>query len=181
MTSTKLSISAAHRLTGKSKTTLRKHMAKGLLSYELDDKGNKRIDASELERVYGIKQEAENGKGRDAANSETVSVKSEAATEVRFLRERVEREEIERKRERDQLLEQIQDLREALAKSQEGHNRATLLLEDHSSKADQWQDRLSDLEKRIGKQEQETQKYKRALHVERNKSLFEKIFQTRRA
>ena len=180
MTSTKLSISAAHRLTGKSKTTLRKHMANGRLSYELDGKGNKRIDVSELERVYGLAADTKRGTKSGRTNSETADGKSEAATEVRFLRERVEREELERKREREQLLDQIQDLKEALAKSQEGHNRATLLLEDHSSKVDQWQGKLSDLEQRIGKQELETQKYKRALHAEINKSVFEKIFRVRK-
>ena len=45
MTTTKYSISAAHRITGKSRTTITKHLASGKLSCEEDAQGNKLIDA----------------------------------------------------------------------------------------------------------------------------------------
>ena len=50
---TKYTITAAHRITGKSRTTLQKHLKKGKLSCEETDDGIKLIDASELIRVYG--------------------------------------------------------------------------------------------------------------------------------
>ena len=52
MTQSKFSISEIHRITGKSRTTISKHMEEGKLSYELDGE-KKTVDAAELMRVYG--------------------------------------------------------------------------------------------------------------------------------
>lgn len=57
----KVSVIEATKLTGKSKTTLYSDMEKGILSFELDIKGRKRIDVAELQRVYGLKQPHSNG------------------------------------------------------------------------------------------------------------------------
>ena len=53
MTKSKFNQSEAQRITGKSRTTINKHMKAGKLSFELDQEGNKVIQASELIRVYG--------------------------------------------------------------------------------------------------------------------------------
>lgn len=53
MTKSKFNQSEAQRITGKSRTTIKKHMKEGKLSFELDHEGNKVIQASELIRVYG--------------------------------------------------------------------------------------------------------------------------------
>ena len=53
----KVSVMEATELTGKSKTTLYSDMEKGILSFELDLKGRKRVDIAELQRVYGLKQQ----------------------------------------------------------------------------------------------------------------------------
>ena len=53
MTKSKFNQSEAQRITGKSRTTINKHMKGGKLSFELDQEGNKVIQASELIRVYG--------------------------------------------------------------------------------------------------------------------------------
>lgn len=50
---TKYTISAASRLTGKSRPTISKHIRQGRLSCEDDGQGAKLIDAVELIRVYG--------------------------------------------------------------------------------------------------------------------------------
>ena len=44
-------------LTGKSKSTVQRAMNSGKLSYELDQNKRRVIDVSELERVFGIKQQ----------------------------------------------------------------------------------------------------------------------------
>lgn len=43
----------AAQLSGKSKSTIQRHMNDGKLSFELDNEGKKVIDTSELERVFG--------------------------------------------------------------------------------------------------------------------------------
>lgn len=45
-------------LTGKSKSTIQRAMNSGKLSYELDQNKRRVIDVSELERVFGIKQQS---------------------------------------------------------------------------------------------------------------------------
>ncbi len=49
----KVAILKAADLSGKSKATIMRAMNSGRLSFELDDAGEKVIDTSELERVYG--------------------------------------------------------------------------------------------------------------------------------
>jgi len=49
----KLSAQQASDLSGKSKATIMRAMNSGRISFDVDDKGEKIIDTSELERVYG--------------------------------------------------------------------------------------------------------------------------------
>lgn len=49
----KVGIQKAADLSGKSKATIQRAMKSGRLSFELDESGDKVIDMSELERVYG--------------------------------------------------------------------------------------------------------------------------------
>ena len=49
----KVAIQKAADLSGKSKATIQRAMKSGRLSFELDETGEKVIDMSELERVYG--------------------------------------------------------------------------------------------------------------------------------
>lgn len=104
----KVSVIEATELTGKSKTTLYSDMEKGILSFELDVKGRKRVDVVELQRVYGVKQphpnptDTQNGKPitetfehhrtSENSESETVSLlKSQIEhleTEITVARER---------------------------------------------------------------------------------------------
>ncbi len=52
----KHSISEAARITGKSRSTIHRHIKSGQLSKELSNDGSPVIDTSELQRVYGLKQ-----------------------------------------------------------------------------------------------------------------------------
>ncbi len=65
------------------------------------------------------------------------------------LQQQVEALQAERRRERDQLQAQIDMLQETLTLSQEGHNRATLLLESRVTKTDNWEQAVQDLERRL--------------------------------
>ncbi|MFA7276604.1 MAG: entry exclusion 1 domain-containing protein [Pseudobdellovibrionaceae bacterium] len=49
----KVSVQKAAELTGKSDATIRRGMKSGRISFEVDAAGDKVIDTSELERVYG--------------------------------------------------------------------------------------------------------------------------------
>lgn len=49
----KLSVTEAIKIVSVSKTTLYSDMEKGVVSYDLDVKGRKRVDIAELQRVYG--------------------------------------------------------------------------------------------------------------------------------
>ena len=54
----KVSISEASKLTGKSIPTLHRHTNSGKLSYSKNEKGEKVVDISELERCYGTLKQA---------------------------------------------------------------------------------------------------------------------------
>ncbi len=178
----KFSVSAAHRITGKSRTTITKHINSGKLSCSVDGQGNKQIDAAELLRVYGDECNFEieqNDNQKPKAEPEPKTNKADG-----LLLERLEQE---RKRERQQYEDQIEHLKQALKTAQEGHNRATLLLENHSKAPKQ---ELIALEQRLmaseKKMDQNTQrikqrakkvikKYKQALEMEKQKTFWDKL------
>ena len=176
MQSTHFTISAVHRLTGKARSTIAKHIKKGDLSFILDDDGNRVIEASEVIRVYGDHLDLDSD-----GNLKSKTVRSESkspATNANstFYEEQLERERKERERERDQLQETISHLRSDLEKSQERESRATLLLENQSNSTDRWKQQMAEIDKRIANQELETKKYRKALHEERNKTFWQRLF-----
>jgi len=188
------SISTAHRVTGKSRTTIAAHMKSGKLSYTEDDNGNKVIDASELIRVYGdscnFDQEhttnAIPAKGQDTQTAQMQPKR----IELDYLKQQLENERKERERERSFLVDQIENLQDSLKTSQEGHNRATLLLENQNSGAGDWKKSLKAMEARIANQEKtgrtykeerqkilrQNQSLKRALEQEKSKGFWQKLF-----
>ena len=54
METTKVTISEAVGLTGVSESTIRRDIKSGKVSSEKDDKGHRRIDIAELQRVYTV-------------------------------------------------------------------------------------------------------------------------------
>ncbi len=133
---TQYTITAASRVTGKSRTTIQKHLKQGKLSAS-GPEGNKRIDASELIRVYGDDCDFARGQEDAAAPAEREEgPPTTVRTELHSVRQQLDTLEEERRREREQLQAQIEHLRDALKLAQEGHNRATLLLENQSGGGD---------------------------------------------
>lgn len=193
MTSTKYSISAANRITGKSRTTIARHISTGTLSCESDSNGTKLIDASELIRVYGDACDfaREQAKTTQTTEQHQETVPSNQSVHLQTM---LDREIAERARERDQFTQQIDYISEALAKSQEGHNRATLLLQDQSKRGGDWQQALNSVEARIADEQTKARRelmefrksakeqlshYKRALDEERRKTLWQRIWRNK--
>lgn len=179
MTKTQYSISAASRITGKSRATISRHAKSGKLSFEIDREGNKLLDASELVRVYGndchFDREAKRG-----STSETTRSESEPTTDhtaIDAVRERLI----------SQYAAQIEHLQQALDKAQDSQNRITLLLEQRSTERTDWQASLDATAKAIANQTEkqieqvrvnhskELIQLKRALHKERNKTLWQRL------
>jgi len=172
VTTTKYSISATSRITGKGRATISRHMKAGKLSFEIDTNGNRVVDAAELLRVYGDSCEFDREQGKPHTSTTTRSETSEGSHlfDVKELQRQLEQ----------QYQAQINVLTDALERSQEGHNRATLLLEQKSSQSDGWKDAIASMEQRLAN-ESETQKkqmgeLKKALIRERNKSVWQKLF-----
>lgn len=178
--STKYSISAASRIIGKSRATVSRHIKAGKLSSELDNNGNKLVEASELIRVYGddCKFECEEKRGGSITTKRSESVPDESLAAMRSMQEQLTR----------QYVSQIDHLQQALEKAQDGQNRVTLLLEQRSSDTTAWQASLEAMTEKISNQtkqqitaleEQHDKKLaqlKRALYNERNKSIWGKLF-----
>ena len=176
MESTKFTISAVHRLTGKARSTIGNHIKSGKVSVIEDDDDTKFISASEVVRVYGdVLELDENGKLKQKIK--TNKLQSDESTSQEDVWESLfHREKDERERERALFKETIAHLRDDLEKSQEREGRTSLLLESHASNSDTWKLQISKIEDRISNQETEIKKYRKALHDERNKSIWEKLF-----
>jgi len=151
---TKYTITAAHRITGKSRTTLQRHLKSGKLSCTEDHDGNRLIDASELIRVYGDacdfpheEQATANPEKREQGSSDSLHHRLES------VQQRMDTLDEERRRERQQLQSQIDHLQEALCLAQEGHNKATLLLESHTPGGGDWKTSIQSLETKISNQQ----------------------------
>src|SRR5918993_2315728 len=58
-TLSKVTLLRASELTGRSRSTIHRAMEKGRLSFEKDETGNRVIDVSELDRVFGLRPQHE--------------------------------------------------------------------------------------------------------------------------
>ena len=150
---TKYSISAANRITGKSRTTITKHMRAGKLSFEEDGQGNKLIDASELIRVYGDECDFSREEGSISETRAATPTGQGVQAEVNTLQTQLAKEVAERDRERAHFRQQVEQLQDALKLAQEGHNKAMLLLENRSGGRGEWEGPLKALEERIANQD----------------------------
>ena len=190
----KISVNKAAKIIGKHPETIYKALRSGKLSFTLNGNNRKEIDVAELERVYPfvktieeIEQETEVDNFRQPLSQPDTNV------EIAALKEKITNSENERNREREQLQAHIDYLEDALERSQEGHNRATLLLENHSGGGD-LEKSLKSLESRIVNQEQSSKERKlksrekinkilqqnkalqEALEKEENKNFWQKLF-----
>ena len=80
-----------------------------------------------------------------------------------------------------QMEDEKENLRDSLKRSQEGHNRATLLLEDKSSGAGELEKGIKALEARIANQEksEKERKLRETKLIQRNKLLKKKLLEER--
>ena len=196
MTSTQYTISAANRITGKSRTTIAKHIRTGRLSVTVDEQGNKLIDAAELHRVYG--DDCNFDREQSTAEQGTAAqLSSPSHLEVQRLKDLLDREVTERERESRQYREQVEHLQETLKRAQEGQNLATKLLEHQTQGKGNWEQAIQALEKRLANQERTTRaeidelrelkaaaskkalKYKQALEEERSKPMWKRLWSRR--
>lgn len=146
---TKYTITSAHRITGKSRTTIQKHLHRGKLTSTVDESGVRWIDASELIRAYGDACDFSREEGTQSAEQVSVTGVSDGVrTELHTLHEKLDTLVEERRRERGQLQTQIDHLQDALKLAQEGSNRALLLLENRSG-GGEWREAVDRLEKRL--------------------------------
>ena len=174
---TDVSIKEAARLVGKSRQSINEATRQGVLSYKLDPQNRKRIEISELQRVYDLVMTmdelmASNDVQPDKSETSTQSSSTEEGLDVLKVRlEMAESErdmvQKERDRERKQLESEIENLRSSLEKAQEQGSKAMLLLTDQSQKG----------ESRGLKQREEVEQMRETLtKVQRqNKALYKKL------
>jgi hypothetical protein len=115
-------IGTAAKATGKSKSTISRDVDKGKISAVKNEDGSYSIDPAELHRVYppagssnGLSEDQSNDRQPGDASPRTGWVERE----LQHSRERLSLLEGERDREREQLLEQIDDLRRRLDRTEE--------------------------------------------------------------
>lgn len=196
----KVTVREAALLTGKSRETINSATKDGTLSYTLNNKNHKVIDVAELSRVYEITKaleevEQHSGVNHSQSPSETDSQKwmsryLEMKTKADSAIEKAELLEKHHQQQRKIYEDQVQNLQDSLKLAQEGHNKATLLLENKSNDGNQWQMALKAIEERVANQEnkakveqeraqkilRQNQALKKALEEEKNKSFWQKFF-----
>jgi C4-type Zn-finger protein len=178
MTSTKFTITQATRIVDKGRTTLNRHIKEGLLSVEKNDQGHKIVDASELLRVYGPDLDFDLADGNKTKTRRSESQDDSGNAAVKELNEKLI----------DQYKAQVETLKDALDKAQEGQNRVTLLLEKQTKDGSDWESSLATMTEKIANQtkqqldemnrrhQSEMNKLKSALHAERSKSFWKRLF-----
>lgn len=166
-----VTISKAAEMVGVTRATFYRHIERKNISVHKDEDGNPKVDVSELIRVYGDRVQystlqadntsqrqsytALNGAGEAVSASNLTGSLSSA--DLNILRERIRnleeekgRVNEERDRERRQLSEQIEMLRETVSKSEEQQKRLTLLLTDQREGQEKAQEKkMEELEKTI--------------------------------
>ncbi|WP_024771779.1 hypothetical protein [Aquimarina macrocephali] len=136
-----------------SKPTLYADMKKGKLSFKKDDRGKRKIDVSELERLYEKVTNTSKQKPTltnvKASKDETLPDSKEAAdVEIIYLKTML-------KEQKTQFESEVGTLRDSLRLAQEGHNKSTLILEHYTKeeKGTGWETAISDLKETISSKE----------------------------
>ena len=123
----------AAKAAGFSKPTLSRAIKNGKLTASKLEDGSYQINPSELERWKEANGHRNTQKTRiktPPETPETPNRNSAVQSEVEALRQQLETSELERARERDQLVDQIEDLRTRLTKADEERTRLTAILTD---------------------------------------------------
>ena len=108
----KVGAQRAAELTGRSKSTVQRAMNSGKLSFEIDANGRRLIDASELDRVFGLLPQGAGNAGGNTASMQETSSQSELQRAADMLE--IERLKMRARGLEDQLelvREQLEDMR----------------------------------------------------------------------
>ena len=133
---TKLSLNKAAKRAGVAKSTLLESLNTDDLSKRLSANKNARghweIDESELDRVFSKTRLAEPQEPikNQLENRENHSETSALQVEVKMLREQIERIDDASTRERDQMADQIANLREQIERQSADHRQALAVITD---------------------------------------------------
>lgn len=133
----KLSLNKAAKEAGVAKATLLEALKSGRVSASKSEKGHWEIDPSELFRVFP-KTGSENLQEpipTPRENHSKTSQNGALEVEVKMLREQLAFVATERDREREQLGEQIQTLRDQMERQSADHRQALALLTDQRVKS----------------------------------------------
>ncbi len=183
----------AAELAGVSRRTFYNHIPQKNISMTLDGDGNEGVELSELERVYGFETIAKNRHKLD--EEDTVqerevaqgAVQSDVKYKMMLLEEKLKnaeegREQYEKfsTREREQLQDEISNLRESLKKAQDHHSQLSLMIthqqEEQDSKETAQEQKMKELEKTIQDMKRMNGSILKQLKEEKNKSFWAKLF-----
>ena len=124
----KLTLNQAAKDGGRAKSTSSKAVKSGKLSHEKGENGAFLIDQSELHRVF---PPTSNEHAKDPPpNTKNEQGNSTLQVELDALRRELEIANLERTRERDQLTDQIQELRETVAEQRADFRQTLAVLSD---------------------------------------------------
>lgn len=171
----------AAKIVNKSRTTVGRHIASGRLSCTRNEDGSVAIDASELLRVYGDECDFDRMKKAATSPPEIESTSGGALREMQAKMESLQANLLRQYR------DEIDHLKEALAKAQDGQAKVTALLEGQRASSGEWRTVMDELATKIADQtdakieglktrhEEELTKLKRALRAEREKGFWKRL------
>ena len=193
---TLLSMSEAAEMVGLTRPTFYRKVGELGISVT-EDNGKKKVDASELIRVFGsdvkVKREGASTAPKMSVDKKSAALNTDGDADTK-IRLAVLEVELEREKKlREETKEQVEYFKEQIALEKEEKNKITLLLEDHNKKNDRsqdWEKSMKAIEARIANQEvkskeeqeraqkilRQNQALKKALDAERNKSVWQKLF-----
>jgi hypothetical protein len=133
----KLTLGQAAKHAGRAKGTMSKALTNGQISAEKDDKGRWQVDPSELQRWMDANPLPNTLKNQDTTPAETLEnpiENSALSTEVKMLREQMEKLEAIHERERQTLVSQVEDLKTEAERRSREHMQALAVLTDQREK-----------------------------------------------
>jgi hypothetical protein len=185
----------AAEIAGVSRRTFYNHIPQKRISVVPDDDGVEKVDIAELERVYGRERVQRNLKSMEDAQDQTEMFEPSSRQntpgsvqyDVLLMKEQLKNLEAMKEqmrsshdRERDQLLEEIENLREGLRKAQDHHAQLTLLITDQSKEKDQHQksndQKLKAMEDMISILRRQNKVIVKELQNSKSKSFWGRIF-----
>ena len=133
MNTMKLTLGQAAKHAGRAKGTMSKALKNGQISAEKDEKGRWQIDPSELQRwmdANPLLNTSENPTTTPIETPENPIGNSALSTEVKMLREQMEKLEAMHERERQTLVSQVDDLKVEAERRSREHMQALAVLTD---------------------------------------------------